>query len=157
MRLYCAYGSNCNIKQMRYRCKDSIFVATGYINNYQLQFKGVATIVPKKSTKVPVVIWKISDKDEVILDIYEGLKNKLYRKELIKVYLDTKEIVEAMVYILNSNKIEYMPNIVYFESILDGYKDNNLPVKYLLQAYARSFNSEKKLIERSYKTSYQTK
>ncbi|AWI06725.1 gamma-glutamylcyclotransferase family protein [Clostridium drakei] len=55
-KIYIAFGSNCNLVQMKKRCKDSILIGTGFIKDYQLRFKGIATIVPCKSSKVPVVI-----------------------------------------------------------------------------------------------------
>lgn len=143
-KLYVAYGSNCNIVQMHRRCVDSDLIDTGFIMNYQLKFKGVATIVPKKKSKVPITCWRISDRDELALDAYEGVKNNFYRKEIINVNLDSGDIVEAMVYILNSKEPDFVPNSSYIETILEGYKENDLDIKYLLKAYERSFNSEKK-------------
>lgn len=142
-KLYVAYGSNCNIKQVRDRCKDSILIGTGYIKDYQLRFKGVATIVQDKRSKVPVTAWKISEKDEIALDIYEGVKNKLYRKETITVHLNSGGVVEGMVYILNNKKTDYMPNMYYFNTIVEGYMENDLDIKYLLKAYEKSYKSEK--------------
>lgn len=151
-KIYIAYGSNCNIKQMQSRCFDSILIGTGYIEGYELRLKGVATILPKRKSKVPVTVWSISEKDEHFLDIYEGVKNKLYRKENIRAHLDnTGEVIEGMVYILNGNKPDYLPSIFYFEVIMEGYKENNLPIKYLLKAYESSFNNEMKESLRKYK------
>lgn len=38
-KLYVAYGSNLNLKQMAYRCPTATLVGTGVIENYELQFK----------------------------------------------------------------------------------------------------------------------
>ena len=40
-KLYVAYGSNLNLKQMAYRCPTATLVGTGVIDNYELQFKGM--------------------------------------------------------------------------------------------------------------------
>ena len=39
-KFYLAYGSNLNVKQMRFRCPDARIVGTAEIPNYQLLFKG---------------------------------------------------------------------------------------------------------------------
>ena len=49
-RLYIAYGSNINLEQMAFRCPNSKVVGTRMIPDYELEFRGVATIVPKVST-----------------------------------------------------------------------------------------------------------
>ena len=45
-QLYIAYGSNINLEQMAYRCPHSKVVGTSEIKDYELEFRGVATIVP---------------------------------------------------------------------------------------------------------------
>ena len=40
-KLYIAYGSNLNLKQMKYRCPTAKLVGKGTIENYELQFKGM--------------------------------------------------------------------------------------------------------------------
>ena len=66
-KLYVAYGSNLNLKQMAYRCPTATLVGTGVIDNYELQFKGMptgayATIAPCKGKSVPVAVWDIKQK-----------------------------------------------------------------------------------------------
>ena len=50
-QLYIAYGSNINLDQMAYRCPHSKVVGTSEIKGYELEFRGVATIVPKENAK----------------------------------------------------------------------------------------------------------
>ena len=61
-QLYIAYGSNINLKQMAYRCPHSKVVGTSEIKDYELEFRGVATIVPSKGTSVPVLIWELDER-----------------------------------------------------------------------------------------------
>ena len=56
-RLYIAYGSNINLEQMAYRCPNSKVVGKEMLKGYELEFRGVATIVPKENAEVPVLIW----------------------------------------------------------------------------------------------------
>lgn len=71
-RLYLAYGSNINLEQMAKRCPNSKVIGTAMIPDYELEFRGVATIVPKKGAEVPVLMWEIDQQDEINLNHYEG-------------------------------------------------------------------------------------
>ena len=83
-RLYIAYGSNINLEQMAYRCPNSKIVSKEMLKGYELEFRGVATIVPNDKSEVPVLIWEIDGRDEHSLDKYEGFPN-YYRKELFEI------------------------------------------------------------------------
>lgn len=71
-QLYIAYGSNINLEQMAYRCPRSKVVGTSEIKDYELEFRGVATIVPQKGASVPVLIWELDERDLPSLNRYEG-------------------------------------------------------------------------------------
>ena len=63
-QLYIAYGSNINLQQMAHRCPHSKVVETFEIKDFELEFRGAATIVPKKEgATVPVLIWELDDRD----------------------------------------------------------------------------------------------
>ena len=91
-QLYIAYGSNINLKQMAYRCPHSKVVGTSEIKDYELEFRGVATIVPSKGTSVPVLIWELDERDLPTLNRYEGYP-RLYRQEKMSFDLDGKEVL----------------------------------------------------------------
>ena len=88
-RLYIAYGSNLNLPQMERRCPTAKVVGTSEIKNYELLFRGVATVEPKEGASVPILLWKIETLDEAALDRYEGWPH-LYRKEMMDVELEGK-------------------------------------------------------------------
>lgn len=71
-QLYIAYGSNINLEQMAFRCPHSRVVGTSEIKDYELEFRGVATIVPKENATVPVLIWELDERDLSTLNRYEG-------------------------------------------------------------------------------------
>ena len=98
---YVAYGSNLNVCQMARRCPNATVFGIGKIRDYQLTFRGVATIVPEQGRVVPVGVWEIDEKDEKALDIYEGYPS-FYRKETIPVEMANGETIDGMVYIMNS-------------------------------------------------------
>ena len=103
-RLYAAYGSNLNLRQMKYRCPGAQLIGTGEIENYELQFKGrpsnaFATIAPKEGSRVPVALWKIGPKEEHALDRYEGFPSHYFKRNL-PVQAAGKEVT-AMAYIMD--------------------------------------------------------
>ena len=76
-KYYLAYGSNLSMRQMAERCPDAVYVGTAVIPDYQLLFKGsltgsCLTIEKKKGSKVPVLVWQISERDERYLLLQKG-------------------------------------------------------------------------------------
>ena len=71
--LYIAYGSNLNLPQMANRCPTAEVVGASQLKDYELLFRGsrrsaVATVEPKEGSTVPVLLWKIQERDEAFLD-----------------------------------------------------------------------------------------
>lgn len=139
-RKYLCYGSNMNLEQMAYRCPQSKVVGTAMLKDYELEFRGVATIVPKKGAEVPVLIWEIGQFDEVALDRYEGFPS-LYGKELFNVEVNG-EIMDCMAYTMNSGSIA-PPSASYYDVIKSGYTANGLDLSYLITALEKSINAVK--------------
>ncbi|AQP52921.1 hypothetical protein CBF34_06000 [Vagococcus penaei] len=141
---YLAYGSNMNLEQMSKRCPDASIIGKGELDNYQLLFKGTypdsyATIIPNKGTVVPIILWAISEQDELALDVYEDYPN-LYRKEEINVKIN-QESYQAMVYIMNGDPSLTPPTISYYSAILAGYLANDIPIDTLHQALLDTYES----------------
>lgn len=140
-RLYVAYGSNLNIRQMQHRCPTAKLYGTGIVSDYELQFKGqpncaFATIAPKEGAEVPVAVWEIQPQDERSIDRYEGYPSH-YFKQNIPVQLDGEE-VDAMVYIMNLKMKFGMPSPYYYQTVLEGYHDCGLDTEVLDQAVRNS-------------------
>ena len=134
-KLYIAYGSNINLEQMARRCPTTDVVATGMLQNYRLQFNGVATIEPEKDAQTPVLIWTINPSDEKSLDVYEGYPS-FYRKEMFELDIEGEQY-EGMAYIMNGG-LEHTPSQTYYNCILDGYTANGLDTSFLEEALERA-------------------
>ena len=128
---YIAYGSNLNLKQMARRCPTAKVVGTALLKDYQLTFRGVATISPKQGSMTPVAVWEIDDISEKALDRYEGYPH-LYRKEYVEIECNGKSM-KALVYIMNSCQAG-LPSMAYYESIHQGYIDIGLDESFLIGA-----------------------
>ena len=134
-RLYIAYGSNINLEQMAHRCPNSKIVRKEMLKGYELEFRGVATIVPNDKSEVPILIWEIDGRDEHSLDRYEGFPN-LYRKELFEIEVDGEK-KECMAYLMNKGQIS-PPTSYYYNVINQGYEANGMDTSYLRAALERS-------------------
>ncbi len=134
-RLYIAYGSNINLEQMAYRCPNSKIVSKEMLKGYELEFRGVATIVPNDKSEVPILIWEIDGRDEHSLDRYEGFPN-LYRKELFEIEVDGEK-KECMAYLMKKGQIS-PPTSYYYNVINQGYEANGMDTSYLRAALEKS-------------------
>jgi gamma-glutamylcyclotransferase (GGCT)/AIG2-like uncharacterized protein YtfP len=145
IKLYLAYGSNLNLKQMAHRCPTARVVGTSEMKDYRLLFRGahagaVATVEPFKGGSVPVLVWETTSADEASLDHYEGWPF-LYRKETVQAKLKGKSI-KAFVYIMNDGRPLGMPSCYYYNTIMEGYKDAGFNLDILRQAAKDSNESE---------------
>ena len=138
-QLYIAYGSNINLEQMVYRCPHSKVVGTSEIKDFELEFRGVATIVPKENMKVPVLIWELDERDLPVLNKYEGFQS-FYRQEKMPFELDGK-MYKGMAYLMNRGTIS-PPSPQYYNTILQGYRENGLDESYLETALENSIYHE---------------
>ena len=137
--LYIAYGSNINLEQMAYRCPHSKVVGTSEIKDFELEFRGVATIVPKENASVPVLIWELDERDLPILNCYEGYP-RLYRQEKMPFELNGQSYT-GMAYLMNRGEIS-PPCQQYYNTILQGYRENGLDESFLQKALENSLQMD---------------
>ena len=147
-KYYLAYGSNLSMGQMAQRCPDAVYVGTADIPDYQLLFKGsqsgsYLTIEPKAGCTVPVLVWKISKRDERNLDRYEGCPSFYYKRLLpvsIHSLLSDSEVIQAdaIVYIMHEERPLGMPTLHYYDICLEGYYRFGFNSKVLENALADS-------------------
>ena len=129
--LYFAYGSNLHHKQMKKRCKDSIYLKKIILKNFKLTFRSkyrAADIEKKKNSKVVGGLYNISKTDEKKLDVYEDYPT-LYKKMHFNYY--NKKI---MTYIMPKKTPFKYPAKKYLNTIIQGYKDCMINKKYLNNA-----------------------
>ena len=145
-KYYIAYGSNLNIRQMRFRCPGAKPIGISAIPDYELLFKGSKTgahltIEPKDGGLVPVAVWEVTADDEKHLDIYEGYPNFYYKKEVrlpIRLANGKTKKVTAFVYIMHEEREIAIPSMTYIRTCEEGYRNFEFDLKYLDRAYMRS-------------------
>lgn len=130
--LYFAYGSNLNKEQMQRRCPEAVPIAKVKLKGYKLVFNRVADIVENKKEIVHGAVYHVSHRDIRNLDIYEGYP-RLYEKVNVKAEDEEGNIYEAFVYVMVV-KGKGEPNDNYYNIIEQGFRDWNLPMKFLIKA-----------------------
>ena len=141
-KLYIAYGSNLDRRQMARRCPTAEVVCSGMLYGHELLFRGsqfgaVATVEPKPGACVPVLVWKIKPSDERALDLYEGYPH-LYEKESVAVRDHAGRQLTVMAYVMTDGdrwRSPALPSEYYYQGIREGYRQNGLPLSKLKQAW----------------------
>lgn len=136
-----AYGSNLNLPHMASRCPTAKVIGISEIKDYELLFRGgrersVATVEPLEGASVPVLVWKLKERDLQALDRYEGYPH-LYRKEILDVELKGKAL-PALVYIMNEGHPYGSPSEYYLNAIMEGYRTAGFDTDLLECAVERS-------------------
>ena len=128
-RIYFAYGSNLNLKQMASRAPTARPLGAAYLVGWKLVFRRVADIVPCDNLGLlPIGMWRLNSADEDALDKYEGWP-KTYRKV---------EINGMMTYQMNKGSFSE-PSDRYFHTILQGYADFGLDPELLYRAREQKY------------------
>ena len=149
-KYYIAYGSNLNIRQMRFRCPGAKPIGISAIPDYELLFKGsktgaYLTIEPKDGGLVSVAVWEVTADDEKHLDIYEGYANFYYKKEVrlpIRLANGKTKKLTAFIYIMHEERELGCPSLAYIRTCKEGYRNFGFDQKYLETAYLRSTKEE---------------
>ena len=149
-RAMISYGSNINISQMAYRCPGAKVIGTTTLRGWRLAFMGRpgnahATILPDPDASTPVLLWTITEADEVALDRYEGVRGGYYTKEYLTVRVGGKTYENALVYIMSPNPYN-RPHPSYVVTILNGYRQAGFYTQPLVDAlnYAYEHEGEEK-------------
>ncbi len=128
---------------MKVRTPDAVIVGTGILKNWRLLFRTYATIEKCKGYSVPVLVWKISERDEKSLDRYEGYP-KFYGKQNLEIAVTSLDgndlgVLTAMVYIMtdkasDARSVHSVPSKHYYSVLREGYKAFGFDDKILIEA-----------------------
>ena len=128
-RYYLAYGSNLWPHRIKSRCPDAVIAGRTVFRGYRLLFKhsksgSYATLEQDANCCVPCGIYKISERDESILDRYEGFPKYYYKKyfrlPLMNADGQWSKKVVCMVYIMRENRLLGKPSKEYYSFLDDG-------------------------------------
>lgn len=148
VRYYLAYGSNLNVFQMLCRCPGAHRKGYGWIDDYELLYKGsktgaYLTIEPREGARVPVGVYTVTPADEKILDRYEGHPRFYYKKEMKILMRDFQQgryqLVDAFVYLMHEDRLPGIPTQRYQAICREGYQDFDFDLDILDRAWERSW------------------
>lgn len=142
-KFYLAYGSNLNVRQMRFRYPNAQPIGTAEISGYQLLFKGsktgaYLTIEKKKGGIVPVAVWAVSPRDKITLDAYEGFPDFYYKAQMTLPVKSLKvgktKLLTAFLYIMHEERNLGIPRHDYVQTCIEGYHHFGFDLRHLRQA-----------------------
>lgn len=130
--LYFAYASNLSKDYMKSRCPDAIAVKKVFLKNYKLVFNELADIIQNDGEQVYGALYVISKQELLELDRLEGYPD-LYTRIVVEVEDEKGNRYDAFAYSMIDKKLEAPPEH-YYQILLKGYEDWNLPVEYVEKA-----------------------
>lgn len=135
-QIYFAYGSNMNLDQMAARCPSAQPLTEAWLDDWRLQFRGVADIEEHKGESVPGALWRITPDCLRSLDRYEGWP-RFYGRYAVTARTPRGE-QECFVYVINRKSGLGVPSDHYFAGIYRGYQQFGLAHEKLSEARQRS-------------------
>ena len=123
---YFAFGSNMSAQRMRERLGWSPSRSGVILHDYEMIFNkhsndgGKANIMYSPGNLVEGILYSVNEEDLLILDKYEGVATKQYKRHDIEVQNNKKKSVSAVAYkALNTGKVS-APTEEYLNYILEG-------------------------------------
>lgn len=133
-----AYGANIGTEDMEFRCPTALPLMSARLDDWQLSFKGCATVEPAEGESTYGNLWLIKEKDEETLDAFEGVAGGYYHKHLLPVTAENGSVVTALVYVMAERIGGGLPNWHYFDTVQRGYVEWGLPLEALDNAFQRA-------------------
>ena len=128
---YFSYGMNTNLTQMAARCPGAVCLGPAWIDNYALVFRHFADIEPEVDSYCDGVLWEITDDNLVALDALEGYP---YHYTRFSVVVNTDRGTDtALVYQMVDQSFEQPPSNHYFNTVYEGYEQNNVDTHQLIE------------------------
>jgi len=131
-KLYFAYGSNMDAKQMEERCPGAELVGEALLEGYgfAINERGVATVVANAEKLVIGLVWVITRTHESTLDEKEGVRYGTYTKKNMAVQMHNDDVCNALVYIAKNSQ-QGKPRHGYLEKVVAALRNNNVSDKYI--------------------------
>ncbi len=133
MHFYFAYGSNMSPRQMLQRCPGARPAGSAQLQNWRFHVntRGSASILPHDGGVVHGVVWRCTPGHFHILDKYEGVAWRNYRRRHVRVDLACGGAATAMTYVgtriyPGRARVRYMAT-----AVLPGARAFGLPVSYI--------------------------
>ena len=127
--LYFSYGMNTNVQEMHSRCPGGQSLGHSRLINYAFRFAQHADVVKCNGSYVDGVLWEITTDHLNSLDQLEAYPYYYNRREL-RVAIANRTAM-AIVYFMQPGHVDHPPNDYYFNSVVQGYTQHEVPVDQL--------------------------
>ena len=127
--LYFAYGMNTNRRGMAQRCPGALSLGHARLIDYSFRFAIHADVVKCQGSYVDGVLWNIDDFHLNSLDRLEGYPLYYNRRALRVAHED--RIVMAETYYMQPGNLDALPAQHYFDMVVEGYREHNVPLDQL--------------------------
>jgi hypothetical protein len=141
-KYYFAYGMNTNIKGMADRCPDAVNLGKCVLDGFALKFRLHADIERDPDASMEGVLWEITERCEMALDMLEGYP---YYYDKVELIVKPQQLVNgrlthirAMAYIMTNQVGLEAPGDVYSLCLREGYAENGLSTDLLEEAIQES-------------------
>ena len=122
---------NTNLTQMAARCPGAVCLGPAWIDNYALVFRHFADIEPEVDSYCDGVLWEITEDNLMALDALEGYP---YHYTRFSVVVNTDRGSDtALVYQMVDQSFEQPPSNHYFNTVYEGYEQNNVDTHQLIE------------------------
>ena len=128
--LYFAYGMNTNRRGMAQRCPGALSLGHARLIDYSFRFAIHADVVKCKGSYVDGVLWTIYDFHLNSLDRLEGYPLYYNRRALRVAHED--RVVMAETYYMQPGNLDNLPGQGYFDMVIEGYREHQVPTEQLL-------------------------
>jgi hypothetical protein len=135
MTLHFAYGANMSRAIMKRHARDAEPLGVAELSGHRFVISGdgYASVEPSPAQ---AVVWRITPRDRVTLDVWENVAAGLYRAETVPVR-HGGELMPALIYVARPRG-EGRPKPGYIELVIAAAREWQLPASYvrLLEAWA---------------------
>jgi cation transport regulator ChaC len=129
--LHFAYGSNMHRAVMRKHAPAAVPVGIARLANYRfvITADGYASVEPARAQTVHGVLWRLTPRDRVTLDVWEGTASGLYRADTLAVDQAGRRR-PALVYVARPGG-EGRPKAGYMELVVAAAREWKFPPAYI--------------------------
>ncbi len=130
---YFAYGSNMVEAQMTRRCPTARILGRAILRHYRFSIfrSGFATVVPARGGSVHGLLWRLSPRDERVLDAYEEIEKGIYHRAVLPVEAEG-QVIPALIYLARDRMPGRAP-AAYLRPIAEAARLHGFPPEAVAQ------------------------
>jgi hypothetical protein len=130
--LHFAYGSNMDRAIMRRHAPAAIALGVASLPNHAfvITADGYASVVSARAQVVHGVLWRLTPRDRITLDLWESVSSGQYRAEMLPVKLPNAGRAQSLVYVARP-RAAGRPKAGYMELVLGAARTWDLPDAYI--------------------------